>query len=119
MKDFRKQKVWKKAHGLALEVYRVTEAFPKSEVFGLTGQIRRAGVSIPANVAEGCGRDMDADFGRFLPMPWVRQASWNSISCWLMIWGFFKRQLYEELRGKTTEVKQKLTSFIKKLKADR
>ena len=66
MKDFRKQKVWQKAHDLALEVYRVTEAFPKREVFGLTSQIRRAGVSIPANIAEGCGQDTDADFARFL-----------------------------------------------------
>ena len=66
MKDFRKQKVWQKAHDLALEVYRVTEAFPKREVFGLTSQIRRAVVSIPANIAEGCGRDTDADFARFL-----------------------------------------------------
>jgi len=66
VKDFRKQKVWQKAHDLALEVYRVTEAFPKREVFGLTSQIRRAGVSIPANIAEGCGQDTDADFARFL-----------------------------------------------------
>ena len=66
MKDFRKQKVWGKAHDLALKVYRVTEAFPKTELFGLTSQIRRAGVSIPANIAEGCGRDTDADFARFL-----------------------------------------------------
>jgi four helix bundle protein len=55
-----------KAHDLALEVYRVTEAFPKKEVFGLTSQIRRAGVFIPANITEGCGRNTDADFARFL-----------------------------------------------------
>jgi hypothetical protein len=66
LKDFRKQKVWQKAHDLALEVYRITQAFPKTELFGLTSQSRRAGVSIPANIAEGCGRDTDADFARFL-----------------------------------------------------
>jgi len=66
MKDFRKQKVWVKAHDLALEAYRVTEAFPQKELFGLTSQIRRAGVSIPANIAEGHGRDHLGDYVRHI-----------------------------------------------------
>ena len=56
MKDFRKLEVWQKAHGLVLAVYRETTGFPKEEIYGLTGQVRRAAVSIPANIAEGCGR---------------------------------------------------------------
>ena len=51
---------------LVLDIYRVTEAFPKQELFGLTSQIRRAAASIPTNIAEGCGRDGDAELGRFL-----------------------------------------------------
>jgi four helix bundle protein len=119
MKDFRKQKVWKKAHDLALEVYRVTEAFPKKELFGLTSQIRRAGVSIPANIAEGCGRDTDADFARFLH---IAMGSASELEYHFLLahdLGFVPDPDYERLHNQTTEVKQMLTSFIKKLKADR
>jgi len=66
MKDFRGLAVWKQAHLLVLNVYRVTESFPRHELFGLTSQIRRAAASIPTNIAEGCGRDGDAELGRFL-----------------------------------------------------
>jgi four helix bundle protein len=118
VKDFRKQKVWLKAHDLALEVYRVTEAFPKSELFGLTSQIRRACVSIPANIAEGCGRDTDADFARFLQ---IAMGSASELEYHLLLahdLGYFPKVAYEELSNKTAEVKQMLTSFIKKLKAE-
>lgn len=66
MKDFRTLKVWSKAHELTLLVYKQTKTFPKEELFGLTSQIRRACSSIPANIAEGCGKGSDADFSRFL-----------------------------------------------------
>jgi four helix bundle protein len=66
MRDFRKLKVWEKAHTLALKIYKVTEEFPREELYGLTSQIRRTCVSIPTNIAEGCVRSSDADFSRFL-----------------------------------------------------
>jgi four helix bundle protein len=54
-------KVWEKAHQLTLEIYRVTVHFPRAEAYGLTSQIRRAGASIGTNLAEGCGREGDAE----------------------------------------------------------
>lgn len=66
MKDFRELKVWQKAHQLTLLTYKVTATFPREEAYGLTSQIRRACASTPANIAEGCGRSGDAEFGRFL-----------------------------------------------------
>jgi four helix bundle protein len=66
VRDFRALKVWEKSHEVVLEVYRVTGAFPADERFGLTSQMRRCAASIPANIAEGCGRDTDQDFARFL-----------------------------------------------------
>jgi four helix bundle protein len=66
MRDFKEYKVWEKSHYLALEVYRVTATFPKEELYGLTSQIRRASTSIPANIAEGCGRSGNTELARFL-----------------------------------------------------
>jgi four helix bundle protein len=66
MKSFRGLKVWHSAHQLTLAVYKATAKFPKEELYALTSQMRRAASSIPANIAEGCGRGTDADFGRFL-----------------------------------------------------
>jgi len=65
MKDFHELKVWRKAHELTLAVYQVTTGFPREERFGLTSQLRRCSASIPANLAEGCGRSGDAEFARF------------------------------------------------------
>lgn len=66
VKDFRELKVWGKAHEMALRSYRLTESFPKHELFGMTNQIRRCEASIPANIAEGCGRLGNAELHRFL-----------------------------------------------------
>ncbi|MDF1564468.1 MAG: four helix bundle protein [Deltaproteobacteria bacterium] len=68
MQDFRSLKVWRKAHTLTLDVYRATRGFPSDERFGLTAQLRRGAASIASNIAEGCGRGSDPDFGRFLQM---------------------------------------------------
>jgi four helix bundle protein len=68
MQDFRNLKVWEKAHILTLDVYRVSKIFPREEMYGLTSQLRRASVSIAANIAEGSCRKGDADFARFLQM---------------------------------------------------
>jgi len=65
VKDFRELQVWRKAHELTLAVYQITASFPREELYGLTAQLRRAGSSIAANLAEGCGRNGDAELARF------------------------------------------------------
>ena len=119
MKDFRKQKVWQKSHRLTLALYKATSGFPKEELYGLTSQIRRAGYSIPANIAEGCGRDGDAELARFLQ---IAKGSASELEYHLLLGhdlGFLNDADYQQLNQETTELKQMLTSFIKKLKADR
>ena len=66
MRDFGDLVVWQKSHQLTLALYHATEGFPKPEMFGLSSQIRRAGASVPTNLAEGGGRWGDGDMGRFI-----------------------------------------------------
>ncbi len=65
-KSFQDLIVWQKAHAFVLQVYLVTRRFPKEELYGLTSQFRRAGVSIPANIAEGFRKQSKQDKARFL-----------------------------------------------------
>jgi len=58
MEDFKNLKVWTKAYALTLTIYKLTQAFPKDEIYGLTSQTRRASASIGANIAEGCGSEI-------------------------------------------------------------
>lgn len=66
MNYFKELKVWQKAIELVTNTYMITQKFPKEEIYGLTSQIRRSAVSIPSNIAEGCGRRTDKDFSNFL-----------------------------------------------------
>jgi four helix bundle protein len=117
VRDFRKQKVWEKSHSLTLETYKVTEKFPKEEIYGLTSQMRRSCCSIPANIAEGCGKDGDADFARYLQ---ISRGSASELEYHLLLakdLGFLKADEHQQLSKEANELKQMLTNFIKKLKA--
>ncbi len=66
LRDFKKLDIWHEAHQLTLKVYKETRSFPKEEIYGLTSQLRRAVVSIPNNIAEGCGRNSKKELNNFL-----------------------------------------------------
>lgn len=66
MTGYKNLEVWKKSMQLVKEVYTITVVFPKQEAYGLTSQTRRAAVSVPANIAEGCGRQFKKDTRQFL-----------------------------------------------------
>lgn len=119
MRDFREIKVWEKAHQLTLAVYKATVKFPRDELYGLTSQVRRSCASIPANVAEGCGRSGDAELARFFQ---IAMGSASELEYHLLLahdLGLLNGSTYEQLAGEVTEVKRMLTSFIQKLRADR
>ncbi len=119
MRDFRDLKVWEKSHHLTLAVYKVTTTFPRDELYGLTSQIRRSCASIPANIAEGCGRNGDAELARFLQ---IAMGSASELEYHLLLahdLDLLNSSDYERLTGDVTEVKRMLTSFIQKLNADR
>ena len=81
-KGFRKLLVWQRAHQLVLFVYKFTESFPKSELFGLTSQMRRAAVSVPANIAEGYAAGGKGQFGRYLK---IAQGSLAEVEYYLIL----------------------------------
>ncbi len=118
MRDFRKFKVWEKAHELVLDTYSVTAGFPREELYGITAQLRRACVSIPANIAEGCGREGEAELRRFLR---IGLGSANELEYHLLLakdLRFLSLEDHERVVGKLVEVKRMLTVLSKKLKPD-
>ncbi len=66
MQNYKDLKVWAKSHQLTLKVYEITKLFPKEETYSLTNQLRRAASSIPANIAEGCGKNSNLEFAHYL-----------------------------------------------------
>ncbi len=118
MRDFRGLNVWKKGHALALAVYKATAVFPREESYGLTSQIRRSGASVPANIAEGCGRAGGAEFARFL---YMAMGSASELEYHLLLahdLGFLQGPGYARPSNEVVEMKRMLTSLIQKLKAD-
>jgi len=119
MRDFRKLKVWEKAHQLTLAVYKATSTFPKGELYGLTSQIRRSSASIPANIAEGCGRHGNKEFARFLD---IASSSASELEYHLLLANdleLLEGPQHTLLAARTHEVKQMLTVLLQKLQPER
>lgn len=117
MQPFRKLLVWKKAHTLALDVYAATRGFPDSERYGLLSQSRRAAVSVPVNIAEGCCRDGDREFARFLQ---VAAGSASELEYKILLsheLGLLAESTYQHLADEVGEVKRMLSALIRKLRA--
>jgi len=115
MRNFRKLDVWKKAHALTLDIYRQTAEFPTAERYGMTSQLQRAAASIGANLAEGCGRESDADFRRFVH---IASGSACEVECHLLLakdLGLLNIEGYELLNTKINEVKRMLVGLARYL----
>ena len=119
MKDFRDLQVWRKAHLLTLDVYRATNGFPKQEMFGLTSQIRRAAVSIAANIAEGCGKRGNGEFQRFLN---IATGSASELEYHFLLardLDLYDETVYERLNRGVIEIKRMLSALVRKVDAER
>jgi four helix bundle protein len=118
MQDFRNLKVWDKAHALTLDVYKASKSFPREEMYGLTSQMRRASVSIGANIAEGACRGGDVDFARFLQ---IAVGSASELEYHLLLardLELLKASDYRQLSDEAVELKRMLTSLMQKLRAE-
>jgi four helix bundle protein len=103
-KGFRKLLVWQRAHELVLAVYKMTDKFPKSEMFALTSQLRRAAVSIPANIAEGQGAGTKPQFARYLD---IAKGSLSEVEYYLVLakdLQYIKPETYTETESLRSEV---------------
>jgi len=115
MQDYRKLVVWQRAHQFVLALYAVTRAFPEEERYGLTSQTRRAALSIPANIAEGCGRETAADFRRFL---YVAMGSAREVDYYLLLardLGLVDEALGNRLMNDLDEIQRMLKTLINRL----
>ena len=115
MRDFRKLTVWQKAHETVLAIYHATRTFPTDERFGLTAQMRRAGVSIGSNIAEGAGRGSDQDFARFLHMAFGSASELEYQVLLSKDLGFIAENTTDQLLGNIQEVKRMLAALINRL----
>lgn len=116
MRDHRKLKAFELADQLALAIYRATKLFPKHEQFGLTSQMRRAAVSVPCNIVEGCARRTETEFLRFLDMAYgsARELEYQASLAYRL--QYMDEHAYEPLNRSCVEVSKVLNGLIRSFK---
>jgi len=116
MQNYKDLKVWEKSHLFTVKIYEVTKSFPKEELYSLTNQIRRASSSIPANIAEGCGKNSNSDFANFLN---ISLGSANESEYFLILskdLSYLNEENYNILYKIINEIKSMLISLISKVR---
>jgi len=116
VKSFRDLEVWKRAHRVVLDVYRLSNPFPRSEQFGVVSQLRRAAYSIPANIAEGFGRRSTKELLQFLA---IANGSLEELRYFLLLSQDLRYLFpvdHEKLEGDLKAVAQMLEALAKSLR---
>ena len=107
--------VWEKAHDLVLEIYKLTKDFPRSEVYSLVDQIKRAGYSVPANIVEGHSKSSKKEFLRYL---YISRGSLEELRYFLLLakdLSYITKRKYNDFENKLTEISYLLNQLIKSL----
>ncbi len=119
MQNYKDLKVWEKSHAFTLQVYAISKSFPKEEIYSLTNQLRRASSSIPANIAEGCGKNSQLELAHFLN---ISLGSGNEAEYFLLLskdLNYISAEQHVELVEKINEVKAMLISLINKVRGSK
>jgi four helix bundle protein len=117
MRDFRNLEVWKNAHQLTLEIYHLTQNFPRTEVFGLSIQLRRGAAAIATNIAEGCGR-AQADFARFVQSAFGPACEVEYQLLLARDLGIISGEQHDAALAKLLDVKRMLNGLLKRVQRD-
>jgi four helix bundle protein len=118
MPDFKSLTVWQKSHQMVIMIYKITHEFPAQERYGLTDQIRRASVSIPANLAEGFGRHGDRERAHFINIALGSAAEVEYYCLLARDLSFITQEQFEELNPRILEIERMLNGLHSKIKAD-
>ena len=116
MRNFQELLVWQKSHELTLNIYKISSSFPKEELLGLSSQMRRSAASIPTNIAEGSGRNSNAEMRRFLI---ISTGSCSELEYQLILakdLAYISEANYQELSKNVITIRKMLHSFIRQLK---
>src|SRR5713226_10532830 len=118
MQDVKQLRVWQRSHALVLRIYMATSTFPDSERYGITGQMRRAAASIPANIAEGCARGGQSELRQFL---YLSGGSASELEYFLLLardLRLLTEKQHESLDQAVCEIKRMLTGLIQTVQAN-
>ncbi|MBI2484810.1 four helix bundle protein [Candidatus Uhrbacteria bacterium] len=116
VRTFRDLVVWQKAHCFVLDVYKVSQSFPPEECYGITGQLRRACVSVPTNIVEGQAKNTTKDFVRYL---YIARGSLSECEYLLRLsldLGYLPQTVYQSVESNRQEVAFLLSGLIRSLK---
>ena len=117
MIDYRKMRVWERAHAFVLRTYDLTKSFPNSELYGLTSQLRRAAVSIPAILAEGSGKNTDPEFSRYVDIASGSASETDYLILLAKDLKYNELDVYEEMAQEITVIRKMITSLKKAIKS--
>jgi four helix bundle protein len=116
IKSFQDLNIWREAHQLTLEIYKITKEFPKEEVYGLISQLRRAAISIPSNIAEGMGRNSTKELLNFI---YNARGSLSELIYYLILakdLGYIKDRDFQNLYKRYNGLSKGINVFISKLR---
>lgn len=117
MQNYQELRVWQKSHTFVLEIYKLTDDFPKNETFGLISQMRRSAVSVPANLAEGCGKKGTPDIANFFQ---ISLGSLHETEYYLLLardLRYITNEVFEIRDLEIKEIKAMLISLIKTIRS--
>jgi len=118
MQDFKNLKVWEKAHSFVFKIYKITNEFPKEDQYNLVSQIRRAAVSIPTNIAEGCGKNSSIELARYCQ---ISMGSTTELEYLLLLsneLNYISDDKYKNLYNELVEIKKMLSSLLQKIRKE-
>jgi len=115
LRNYRDLQVWDKAHKLTLDLYRVSREFPREETYGITSQLRRAAVSVGANLAEGCGRRTSNELARFVKIAMGSASELDYPLLFCRDLGFMNEGDSIRTSSDLTEMRKMLTAFLNRV----